>query len=69
MIVLSFVTAKKTKSYGAREGAATGGDTPGRMRETNRGGCPRSARDDGDKATGPYDDIEDDLDLGAGDAE
>ena len=28
-----------------------------------------AARDDGDKATGPYDDIGDDVDLGAGDAE
>ena len=29
---------------GAREGAATGGDTPGRMRETNRGGRERRLR-------------------------
>ncbi len=28
-----------------------------------------AARDDGDKATDPYDDIGDDVDLGAGDAE
>ena len=28
-----------------------------------------AARDDGDKAAGPYDDIGDDVDLGTGDAE
>ena len=44
-----------------------------RLEVTSPVACARpieaAARDDGDKATGPHDDIGDDVDLGAGDAE